>query len=194
MSDLPFWWVLARASGVAAYLAVSVALIMGLALRAQLVPRVVAGAAKLEWHRLLAVLGLAFTALHGVALVFDDHVRITPVDLVAPGYVDYRPLWVAAGVLAAWLMVIVSVTAAARRHLGAAVWKPLHLASYGVFVAATVHGVMAGSDSGRPWMIGLYAGVAGVVGGLSVRRALAPSSATRVRPAGAVRVGREAAR
>ena len=177
MTNLPFWWILARASGVAAYLLVTAGMVMGLVLRSRLIQRVVSPVAKMEWHRLFAVLGLAITAVHGFALVMDDYVEIDPIDLVVPGQVDYRPLWVAAGVLSLWLMVIVSVTASMRRHMGAAVWKPLHFAGYVVFAAATVHGVMAGTDSGRPWMVAMYAGAVAVIVSMGARRFLAGPNA-----------------
>ncbi len=181
MSNLPFWWILARASGVAAYLLITAGIVMGLVLRSRLIQRVVSPVDKMEWHRLLAVLGLAMTAVHGFALVMDGYIQIDPIDLVVPGQVDYRPLWVAAGVLALWLMVIVAVTAGMRRHVGAAVWKPLHLAGYGVFAAATVHGVMAGTDSGRPWMVAMYAGAVALIVSLAARRFLAGPNAPRKR-------------
>lgn len=190
MTDVSFWWILARASGVAAYALITASMLAGVALRSRLVQRVASPVAKVEWHRVLATLGLAMTAIHGIALVMDDYVAIAPVDLVVPGGVGYRPLWVAAGVLALWLMVIVAVTAGMRRHVGAAVWKPVHLASYAVFVTATAHGVMAGTDSGRPWMAGAYLGAVALVVGVASRRFLAgPNAPLRRRrdPRGAER-------
>jgi DMSO/TMAO reductase YedYZ heme-binding membrane subunit len=174
---MPFWWVLARASGVASFVLITASMVAGVVLRSRLVQRVASPVAKMEWHRVLAVLGMAMAALHGVALVMDDYIEITPLDLVAPGYIDYRPLWVAFGVLSMWLMVIVSVTASMRKHVGAGVWKPLHLLSYGVFVTAAVHGVMSGTDSGRPWMMALYLGSVALIVALASRRLLAGPNA-----------------
>lgn len=194
MSDMPFWWVLARASGVAAYVLLAAGMVSGLASRSRLAQRAASPVAKLEWHRLLAVLALAMTGVHALALVMDGYVTITPVDIVVPGYVEYRPLWVAAGVLSLWLMVIVSVTASMRRHLGAKVWKPLHLGGYGALVAGLVHGVMAGTDSGRPWMIALYLGSAALVVALVSRRLLAgPNAPLRRRRADASQPARAGA-
>lgn len=186
MRDIPFWWVMARASGVAGFVLITASMVAGVVLRSRLVQRVASPVSRMEWHRVLAILGLAMVALHGLALVMDDYIEITPLDLVAPGYIDYRPLWVAFGVLSLWLMVIVSVTASMRKHVGAGVWKPLHLLSYGVFVTAAVHGVMSGTDSGRPWMMGLYLGSVALVAGLASRRFLAGPNAPlkrRRRPA-----------
>lgn len=196
MRDVPFWWVLARASGVASFALITAGMVAGVVLRSRLVQRVASPVARMEWHRVLAVLGMAMAALHGVALVMDDYIEITPLDLVAPGYIDYRPLWVAFGVLSMWLMVIVAVTASMRKHVGAGVWKPLHLLSYGVFVTAVVHGVMSGTDSGRPWMMALYLGSAAAIVALASRRFLAGPNAPlkrRKQPASAPAPGAAAA-
>jgi DMSO/TMAO reductase YedYZ heme-binding membrane subunit len=64
-----------------------------------------------------------------------------------------------------------------RKHVGAGVWKPLHLLSYGVFVTAAVHGVMSGTDSGRPWMMALYLGSVALIVALASRRFLAGPNA-----------------
>lgn len=177
IQNLPFWWVLARASGIAGYLLIVASMTSGVVLHTRLVQRLASPIARMEWHRILAILGLALVALHGVALVMDNYMPTRWIDLVVPGGIAYRPLWVAFGVLGMWLMVIVSVTAAMRKHLGAKVWKGIHLASYGVFVTATVHGVMAGTDSAQPWMIAIYLGSIALVIGVATRRLLAGPNA-----------------
>lgn len=175
--NLPFWWVLARASGIAGYLLIVASMTSGVVLHTRLVQRLASPIARMEWHRILAILGLALVALHGVALVMDNYMPTRWIDLVVPGGIAYRPLWVAFGVLGMWLMVIVSVTAAMRKHLGAKVWKAIHLASYGVFVTATMHGVMAGTDSGQPWMVAIYLASIALVVGVASRRLLAGPNA-----------------
>ena len=177
IQNLPFWWVLARASGIAGYLLIVASMTSGVVLHTRLVQRLASPIARMEWHRILAILGLALVALHGVALVMDNYMPTRWIDLVVPGGIAYRPLWVAFGVLGMWLMVIVSVTAAMRKHLGAKVWKGIHLASYGVFVTATVHGVTAGTDSAQPWMIAIYLGSIALVIGVASRRLLAGPNA-----------------
>lgn len=174
MTDIPFWWVMARATGVAAYAMLATSVVVGMALKVPALRRVIPAADRMAWHRELGVLGVVMTALHGLALVMDAEVDIDPIDLVVPGGVAYRPLWVGVGVLALWLMAIAAVTAAMRRDLGARVWRPLHRAGYGAFAAAAVHGVMAGTDSGRPWMVAIYSGSVAVVITLAAWRGLAP--------------------
>jgi DMSO/TMAO reductase YedYZ heme-binding membrane subunit len=73
-----------------------------------------------------------------------------------------------------------------RKHLGGGFWKAVHLASYGVFATATVHGVMAGTDSNQPWMLGIYVASTSLVAGVAARRLIAgPNAPLRRRRAAA---------
>ena len=64
-----------------------------------------------------------------------------------------------------------------KRWIGQKLWRSIHFASFGVFVSSLVHGMWAGTDTGSPFMIGLYLGSALVVFALLAHRltATAPS-------------------
>ena len=72
------------------------------------------------------------------------------------------------------LMLLVYVSFALRKRIGTRNWRRLHWATYAVFAGATVHGLAAGTDSGRPWAVGLYLGAMGLVAAASAWRALVP--------------------
>jgi sulfoxide reductase heme-binding subunit YedZ len=137
-------------------------------------------------HRVLASLALAAVAVHGTSLLLDSKVEFAIRDLLVPGDGLYRPLWTAFGIVTAETMAIVYLSFSARRWIGARAWRALHWLTYGIFVAATVHGVMAGTDSPRTWDLGLYAGAIGSVVAATCWRALAtPVSVKRpAEPAG----------
>jgi sulfoxide reductase heme-binding subunit YedZ len=92
----------------------------------------------------------------------------------------YRPLWTGLGVVAAELMLVVYASFSLRSRIGQKAWRRLHWATYGLFVSATAHGLMAGSDSGAGWALSLYLGAVGAVSAATAWRAL--TSATRARP------------
>jgi sulfoxide reductase heme-binding subunit YedZ len=122
------------------------------------------------------MLGFGFIALHAAALVLDSTVRISFGALFVPGLVPYRPLWSALGVLAAELMLLVYVSSALRRRIGARTWRRLHWLTYAVFALATVHGLEVGTDSSRPWALALYGGAVGAVTAAAGWRALVPAT------------------
>jgi len=168
----PTFWLLARASGFAAYGLLTASVLAGLVLRARPV-RSLRPAAVADTHRFLALLGLGAVALHGLMLALDTTVTLGPVELLVPGLSPYRPLPTGLGVLAAESMLLVYVSFALRRRIGAWNWRRLHWATYAVFAAATLHGLACGTDSGRPWAFGIYLAALGSVTGAVAWRALA---------------------
>jgi len=172
----PTFWILARASGLAAYMLLTSSILAGIVLKARPFGRALRAAAVTDVHRFLAFLGLGLVCMHGVALVLDQTVDISVAALLVPGLVPYRPLWTALGVVAAELMLLVYASFAVRRRIGARAWRRLHWFTYAVFALATVHGLAAGSDSGRLWALVLYGGATGAVLGAACWRALVPAT------------------
>ena len=97
---LPHDWLLARASGLLAYVLVSLAVVAGLSLRTRLLGRLAAPAVVTAVHRTLSLLGLLAVGAHGVLLALDTKVDVPWRALVVPGASGYRPLAVGLGV--AW--------------------------------------------------------------------------------------------
>jgi sulfoxide reductase heme-binding subunit YedZ len=159
----PTFWILARASGLTAYVLLTLSVLAGLTVKSKPFGKAVRPPTVTDLHRFLALLGLGALAIHGSALVLDTTVKITPAALFFPGLSPYRPIWTALGVLAAELMVLVYVSFGLRKRIGVRNWRRLHYATYLVFALATLHGLAAGTDSARPWAIWLYVGAVGAV-------------------------------
>lgn len=173
MKSDPTIWLVARAAGIVAYALLTASVLAGLVLKTRPFGRRLKGVTAMEIHRTLATLGLGALVLHAVALVLDSAVNITLADLVIPGSSPYRPLWTAFGVIAAELMVLVMISFPLRKRIGIRVWRKLHYTTYAIFWTATVHGITAGTDSGRPWARWLYVGALGAVAAATAARILA---------------------
>ena len=174
MKTDPTFWVLARASGLLAYALLTSSVLAGIVLKARPFGRSLKAAAVADVHRFIAMLGLGAIALHGVTLVLDQTVHISPLALFVPGLVPYRPLWTALGVVAAELMVLVFASFSLRRRIGTRAWRRLHWFTYGVFALATLHGLAAGTDGTRTWVLVLYGSAVGAVLAAAAWRALVP--------------------
>lgn len=178
----PTFWILARSAGLTAYLLLTASMVAGLTLKSRVLGKAIRPAAITDVHKTLAVAGLGALALHGVALVLDATVEVTPLALLVPGLVDYRTWWVGVGVVAGELMAIVTASFWVRKRIGTRVWRRLHWAAYAAFLLATGHGLMAGSDSDRPWAMAIYAGAAGAVALGTAWRALGTPPRSSDRP------------
>jgi methionine sulfoxide reductase heme-binding subunit len=170
----PTFWILARASGLTAYALLTSSVLVGLVLKSRPFGCAFTAAAITDLHRFLAFLGLGAIAFHGVALVFDSVVEITPQALLVPGLIPYRPLWTSIGVVTAELMFLIYISFSMRKWIGVKNWRRLHWITYGVFAAATLHGLASGTDSGRTWAVVLYLSAIGSVLAATAWRMLAP--------------------
>jgi methionine sulfoxide reductase heme-binding subunit len=73
-------------------------------------------------------------------------------------------------VVAAWLALGVWASTWLQGLIGYRAWRRLHLATFVVYAAATVHGLQAGSDGHGPWALTVYAASALMVAGLTAAR------------------------
>jgi sulfoxide reductase heme-binding subunit YedZ len=184
MTHDPTFWLLARSSGFTAYLLLTASVLAGLVLKSRPF-RSLRLATVTDTHRVLALSALGALAAHGISLVLDATVRMPLLGLLVPGLSPYRPLAVGIGVLTAELMAVVYASFSLRKRIGARNWRRLHWATYAVFAGATLHGLAAGTDAGRPWAFGIYLGSVGAVAAAAAWRALVPPLPTtpRRRPA-----------
>lgn len=179
MRSDPTLWILARTSGLAAYLFLAFAVVAGTSVKTRPLGRIVKPALATDLHRFVALMGLVAVALHGVALALDATVHITPLDLLVPGRTGYRPLWTGTGVVAAELMLVVYVSFSVKRWIGARAWRVVHWATYPLFALATVHGIMSGTDSPHAWASRLYLGAVALVVLATSLRVLTPGRPER---------------
>ena len=113
----PTFWLLARASGLTAYVMLTLSVLAGLVVKSRPF-RSLKPAAVTDLHRILALLGLGALAGHAVALVLDTTVKVSIAGLFIPGLVSYRPVWTSLGILAAELMVLVYASFSVRKRIG----------------------------------------------------------------------------
>lgn len=189
--DPRFWWWVARSTGIVSWATAAAAVAWGLTVSGRLVRRRKLPAWLLDLHRYLGALTIAFVAVHLAALVADSSTVFGVRELLVPLASAWRPGAVAWGIVALYGLIVVQGTSWAMRALPRRLWQGIHLASYAVFVTATVHGALSGADRGNPLVQAL--GVAGVtvVLTLSILRLLAGRDADAAR--GAERAARIAA-
>jgi predicted ferric reductase len=167
-----FEWEAARAGGIVAYVLLSSVVVIGLAL---------SGRERLEhWprfaiedvHRFAGMLVGAFVSLHVLTIAIDSQAHFSLLQLVVPFASSYRPLWTGLGIVAAELLVALAVANHYRKRISHRVWRRLHYLNFAVWLAATWHGIGAGTDSGSAWLLWIYVGAIGAVALLTARRIL----------------------
>lgn len=165
-------WVLLRAAGVGGYLMVFLSVAWGLVSTTSIVTKRVSKPSANLFHQFVATTGLVLIGLHMLLLLIDRFMPFTVADLLVPMHTAYRPLATTLGVLAMYAAVLIVVTSWLRKPIGVAWWRRIHLLAVPTFSLMLAHGIFAGSDTERPWMIAIYASTGLSVVFLTVVRAL----------------------
>ena len=172
-------WYIARASGIVALVAFTLATTLGALTsvrpaergRAANERRILAQYA----HRSAAVTGLILAAVHVTTIVLDSQAHVSAAQVVVPFTAGYRPLAVGLGTIALYLFTITAVVGASRGRLAGSsgasgAWRAVHAAAYVGWALSIGHALFAGTDANHLWMIALALGsIALVIGALSAR-------------------------
>ena len=107
----------------------------------------------LDLHRFLGGLAVIFVGVHLVGLMLDSYVEFSLADLFVPFVADWRPLAMAWGITAFYLLLEVEVTSLLKKRMAITTWRWIHWLSYPLFALTAVHMFQAGTDSRNPAMI-----------------------------------------
>jgi len=152
----PAIWYAARASGVAAYVVLSLVVCLGLALGGKAQSRRWPRFSVEDIHRFGGLLVGSLIGVHILAIAADSFLPFSLTQLLVPFTSTYRPLWTGLGIAAAELLVALAITNHYRRRLPYGVWRKAHYLNFAVWGLASVHGLMAGTDRGAAWLAILY--------------------------------------
>lgn len=148
------WWYAIRAAGLLTWATTATSIVLGLLLSLgvtrQRSTRFPTKPWLIDLHRFVGGMSMVFLALHMVTLWVHDFIDFDAVHLVVPGTSPWRPLAVAWGVVAAWMMLAVEGSSLIKKFIPERLWHGIHLLSYLVAVLGTVHAITAGSDIGNP--------------------------------------------
>lgn len=141
------WWYVARAGGIVAWALLALSVIWGLLLSTRLLGGRPTPAWLTDLHRFMGGLALVFTGIHVAGLVADSYLHFGWAEILVPFASGWRPLAVAAGVVAMYLLVAVEATSLMMRRMPRRWWKRVHQSAFIVFLLASLHGAAAGTDT-----------------------------------------------
>jgi DMSO/TMAO reductase YedYZ heme-binding membrane subunit len=144
-----FPWLTGRALGIAAYIALTALVILGVWMRHpwRLRRPLVHPETRLRVHATLATATIALVAGHLVSLASDKYAGVGWIGAFVPFKAQYRPTAVSLGVIAMLFMVLLFATARSAGRLGARHWLAYHRLAAMNFALVWFHGVMAGTDT-----------------------------------------------
>jgi predicted ferric reductase len=174
-------WFICRATGTVAFTLLWLTTLTGLAISARLARDLSVGAAVLDLHQHMALLGIAYASVHALCLGFDRYIGFDALELALPFSTRrYRPLWMGLGQVALYGQIPVLIAFFARRDLGPVTWRALHATSVGLFPLLLLHALFCGSSATSAWQLGLYVIAGSSVLFVGTYRALLAGSSPRV--------------
>lgn len=142
-------WLAARATGITAYLILTVVVALGMILSHPVNQSTWKLSKRLfPWHENLFAFVVAFVIVHIVALVLDPYAGVGISGAFVPGLSTYRTVPVALGNIAFYALLIAAITARYTKLLPPGVWLKLHRGSLVVWALTWAHGILAGTDTG----------------------------------------------
>ncbi len=163
VSQLPWMWLVSRASGLMLLVLFSTVFVLGISTRLGTRLRSFPRFAMAELHRTLALFAVALLALHVATAVLDPYVSIGWWAAIVPFTSHFRALALGLGTLAVDLGAAVLITSLVRKRLGLRWWRAVHWLAYASWPLAFMHTLSAGNDMGIWWVSALVWGSASAV-------------------------------
>jgi len=175
-------WDVARTGGFVAYTLVTVSVALGLVLSLRWRTRGWPRWASTDLHRYVTLLALVFTGVHTLAVWLDPFMSFGPGEVFVPLISHYRPIWMALGIVAAYLLLAIWLSERIQRLVGYGWWRRMHYLTFVVYGLVTVHGIAMGSDTRAPWGLAIYGSSVALVGALLAIRLLSPGPHMKPKP------------
>ncbi len=138
-------WDVARAGGFTAYILLTLAVALGLALTLQFQsprwPRLINS----ELHNYLTLLSLIFVGVHVLAVWVDPFTRFGWNEVFIPLASHYRAVWMALGIVALYLGLAIGLSTWVRPLIGYALWRRLHV------LTLLIYGLAPGGECSSMW-------------------------------------------
>jgi sulfoxide reductase heme-binding subunit YedZ len=107
-------------------------------------PYFIKGTSLIWLHNWTAYTALSVALIHPLLLLAAKATKFGITDILLPFHAPKQQLWVSAGVLSLYALILVIITTqkAVKRKMGFRAWKNIHLISYGTALLFLIHGLV----------------------------------------------------
>ena len=154
--SVQIWWYVTRASGIIAYLLLWFSTVLGLAVTSKYLDGMLDRLFTYDFHEFISLLSVAFTLVHVLVLMLDRYLPYSLAQILVPFISPYRPFWVGVGVIAFYIILLVTVTFYLRSRIGMRSFRAIHYLSLLGYIGVTLHGYYSGTDTALASMQILY--------------------------------------
>jgi sulfoxide reductase heme-binding subunit YedZ len=149
------FWITSRAAGTAALVLSSAAVCIGLLMGGKLLRG--RGPDLRVTHEALSLATIATIVVHAVALLGDQFLHPSVLDISVPLVSGYKTVWMSTGIVAGWAMILLGLSYYQRRRIGQERWRRLHRFTALAWVLGVAHSLGEGTDAGQAWFLAMTA-------------------------------------
>jgi hypothetical protein len=171
-------WYLMRGSGLVALALLTLTVVAGIVNVRRFATRAWPRAVTALLHRNVALLSVAFLAVHVATAALDSYVPVGWMAAVVPFTSRWDRIWVGVGTASVDMMIALVVTSLLRSRMTLRSWRAVHWLAYAAWPLALMHGFAAGTDSGTAWAQSVYVSCVVAVAAAVAWRLRGPAPAT----------------
>lgn len=170
-------WQIGRASGILAFILLTVVVVNGLLMTTRAMFRIIPPSFNYETHRFLSWMAILAVLGHFASFTFDEFLQLSLTEGLIPfvltrdfpSSLGFNLTWaIGFGIIAFYGILALVITSELRRFgFPVKKWRALHYTSFLTYILFLIHGITAGTDSGQWWMIWMYSFSAILVTGLT---------------------------
>lgn len=158
-AETPWAWYIARAAGILGFIFLWLTIFLGLAIRNPWLKKIIAPIYSFDFHSFMAALAVFWSLVHGIGLLFDPVIGFGVKDIFIPFFnrteiVHSNPL--ALGIMAFWMLVVMTITSYLRSHMSHWLWRALHFLNPLAFIFVVIHGYNIGTDIKNIYIGGVF--------------------------------------
>lgn len=174
-----FSWYLGRASGIFAFIMLTLVTCFGLLVASRFMTKLFLPATIYDTHRFLSFIAVLAVIVHATSFLFDDFFRLSIGEALVPFLLtrEYQSALgfdigktVAIGIIASYFLILIVLTSEFRSKMSPKLWRATHYTSFVAYLLFIGHGIMSGTDSTEWWMQAIYGISAVLVFGLILFR------------------------
>ena len=147
--ETPWIWYLVRAAGILGFIFLWLTVFLGLSIRNPILKKIILPIYSFDLHCFIAAISVFWALIHGTSLLLDAKIQFGIKDIAIPFFSKNASVnvnFLALGILAFYMMVIMTITSYLRNLLNHKFWRVLHFLNPLAFIFVVVHGFFNGTD------------------------------------------------
>lgn len=155
--DSKGFWDLSRVTGVMAYLMFWGAIVLGLLMSNKFAKLWPGGPTAYALHEYMCLIGLAFAIFHAGILLGDKYMNYSVAQIAVPFMTKgASSVMIGLGQIGIYLLAALVLSYYVRPWIGFSAWRWIHFTAFMAFALITVHGLLVGTDTKTPLLLGMY--------------------------------------